>query len=96
MNKEQVHQHAINLMSEGYNAGRYAVRPGEERSWFNEARRLIDEEYAKAQAFDRIVEERNQAGTAMYGKDDDVVDRVIDRAFWNIDGIIIEYESGDS
>lgn len=54
-----------------------------------------DEYKAKAKAFDRIVEERNQAGTAMYGKDNDVVDRVIDRAFWDIDGIIVEYESGE-
>lgn len=55
-----------------------------------------DEYEAKAKAFDRIVEERNQAGTSMYGKDDDVFYRVIENAFWNIDGIIVEYESGES
>ena len=54
-----------------------------------------DEYEAKAKAFDRIVEERNQAGTDMYGKDDDVFYRVIESAFWNIDGIIVEYESGE-
>ena len=53
-----------------------------------------DEYEAKAKAFDEIVEERNQAGTDMYGKDDDVVDSVIESAFWNIDGIIVEYERG--
>ena len=56
----------------------------------------IKEKYEKAKAFDRVVEERNQAGTDMYGKDDDVVDRVIKRSFWNIDGIIVEHESGES
>ena len=54
----------------------------------------LKEKYEKAKAFDRVVEERNQAGKDMYGKDDDVVDRVIERSFWNIDGIIGEYESG--
>ena len=56
----------------------------------------LKEKYEKAKAFDRVVEERNQAGTDMYGKDDDVVDRVIERSFWNIDGIIVEHESGES
>ena len=56
----------------------------------------IKGKYEKAKAFDRVVEERNQAGTDMYGKDDDVVDRVIERSFWNIDGIIVEHESGES
>lgn len=54
-----------------------------------------DEYEAKAKAFDRIVNQRNQAGTDMYGKEDDVVDSVIESAFWNIDGIIVEYESGE-
>ena len=55
----------------------------------------IKEKYEKAKAFDRVVEERNEAGTDMYGKDDDVVDRVIERSFWNIDGIIVEHEGGE-
>ena len=59
------------------------------------AHKQLDEYEAKAKAFDRIVEERNQAGTSMYGKDDDVFYRVIESAFWNIDGIIVEYESGE-
>lgn len=55
----------------------------------------LPEYEAKAKAFDRIVNQRNQAGTAMYGNDDDAIN-VIDKAFWNIDGIIVDYESGES
>ena len=54
-----------------------------------------DEYEAKAKAFDRIVRGRNQADTSMYGKDDDVFYKVVESAFWNIDGIIVGYESGE-
>lgn len=52
-----------------------------------------DEYEAKAKAFDRIVEERNRIGKLMHNKE--YPQFFTDEAFWNIDDIIIDTESGD-
>jgi len=55
----------------------------------------LDEVYRKAEAFDRIAEEVNSAGETMYNKES-LVRYAVDNAFWNIDGIIVDYESGET
>lgn len=51
-----------------------------------------DEYEVKAKAFDRIVEERNRIGKLMHNKEYPQV--FTDEAFWNIDDIINDTESG--
>lgn len=57
------------------------------------AYKMLDEYEAKAKAFDRIVEERNRIGKLMHNKEYPQV--FTDEAFWNIDDIIIDAESGE-
>ena len=54
----------------------------------------LKEKYEKAEAFDRIVQERNRIGKLMHNKEYPQV--FTDEAFWNIDDIIIDTESGES
>ena len=53
----------------------------------------LKEKYQKAEAFDRIVQERNRIGKLMHNKEYPQV--FTDEAFWNIDDIIIDTESGE-
>src|SRR5699024_3183508 len=53
----------------------------------------LKEKYQKAEAFDRIVQERNRIGKLMHNKE--YPKDFTDEAFWNIDDIIIDTESGE-
>ena len=60
---------------------------------FRQHLQKYNEYKAKAKAFDRIVEERNRIGKLMHNKEYPQV--FTDEAFWNIDDIIIDTESGE-
>lgn len=53
------------------------------------------EVYRKAKAFDLVVEERDSAGRTMASKQS-LEQYAVVNAFWNIDEIIVDYESGES
>lgn len=73
-----------------------ALRHGLEDSyWYSDDdEKTFEKLVAKATAFDAIVEERNHAGKGMY-KRESLEQYFTGKAFWNIDGIIVDYESGD-